>query len=211
MKLIKRGSRGEDVKKWQYFLIGQGLYVGEANGKFDEATKASSISFQNKYGLDPDGIVGNKTVGQAMLLGFGVLEETLKNKLSANWPAKPDFSPLTSTAQRQRIFGTFAYEPKPLPDNPENIRVTDNWARNNIIPVEVTQLKPIKGSPTVYFHRLAAPQLKQLWSDWQKANLLHLVLHGKVHMCPVLYVAVEPCLAIMPSDLRLTSTMNGTN
>lgn len=175
MQLLKLGSSGEDVKHWQYFLIGQGFYADAVTGKFDEATRIASIGFQTKYNLDPDGIVGNKTVGQAMLLGFGVLEDTLKNKLSANWPAKPSFNPMINTAQRQKIFGTFQYVPKPIPNNPENIEITGNWARENIIAVDVPQLKPIKGSSTVYFHKSAAEQLKKLWSDWQKANLLHLV------------------------------------
>jgi hypothetical protein len=169
------GASGADVRRWQYFLIGQGLLDGIADGKFGPATKTASIEFQRLRGLQPDGIVGNKTIGAAMLLGFGVLDDAAKNKASPNWPPKPRFSALNN-AGREKLFGKFRYRHTPVAGNRENITVLDGWAAQNIITVQVPQLTAIKGSPRVQWHRKADAQLVQLWKDWESAGMLHLVL-----------------------------------
>lgn len=176
MKLLKIGSKGNDVRSWQAFLIGQGFYEGVISGNFDEGTKTASIAFQVSSGLQPDGVVGNKTIGAAMVLGFKVIEDNGTGIGSANWPPKPSFPPLVDNAAREKVFGKFSYTSRPLPGNPENIEVTDNWVKENIIRVDIPQLIPVKGSAVVYFHKLAAAQLKSVWKEWEKADLLHLVL-----------------------------------
>lgn len=70
MKLLKLGSTGPDVKKWQYFLLGQGHFFGIVNGKFDEQTLEASKAFQRAHRLNPDGIVGNYTIGHATRLWY---------------------------------------------------------------------------------------------------------------------------------------------
>jgi hypothetical protein len=176
MKFIKLGSTGNDVRKWQFFLTGQGLFTLPVNGIFDEATKIASQQFQQLHGLEPDGKVGDKSVGAAMMLGFGVLTDDSEDRQSANWPPKPNFSPLTGNAERALIFGKFSYRSRPVPGNPENIEVTDNWAKENIVIANIPQLVPIKGSSKVAFHRKAKDQLEKMWKDWEKAGLMHLVL-----------------------------------
>ena len=89
MRILKIGARGNDVRKWQYFLAGQGLYKNVVDGEFGEITKESSVAFQKQHGLQPDGIVGNKTVGIAMTLGFGLLTDNRTSKVSINWPLNP--------------------------------------------------------------------------------------------------------------------------
>lgn len=176
MKLLKLGVENTDVKKWQYFLIGQGLYSGIITGKFDVLTHDASILFQKKYHLNPDGIVGNVTVGTAMLHGFGVINDERNDITGDDFPSKPDYPPLVSNAEREKLFGKIGFKSKPLADNPENIEITNHWDRDNIIKVVVPQLKALKGSETVYFHKNGATQLKQLWKDWETAGLLHKVL-----------------------------------
>ncbi len=177
MKTIRIGDKSQDVLRWEYFLIGQGLLNEVADGKFDESTKSATQIFQSKFSLEPDGIVGNKTVGAAMLQGFNVLSDISDEKSSPNWPPPPtNLNPLVSNAQRAQLFGNFSYVSDPLPNNPEHIKVTDNWAKTNIVKVSIPQLIAIKGSETVYFHKKAKKQLENLWKDWEKAGLLHLVL-----------------------------------
>ncbi len=176
MKLLKLGVTGSDVQHWQLFLLGKGFYQGVASGKFDEATREASIAFQKANNLEPDGLVGNKTIGAAMLQGFSVVTDSSTGTTSANWPPKPPFPPLIDNAARQQVFGKFDYVHKPLPGNFENIEVQGNWAKDNIVKLDIPQLTAIKGNPAVYFHRLAAAQFKKLWSDWEKAGLLPLVL-----------------------------------
>ncbi len=146
------------------------------DSNFDDDTKIATIVFQKKNNLHPDGIVGNKTFGLAMQLGFsGIIDDRI-DKSGASFPPKPSFSPLTGNAERQAIFGTFTFVPKPVPGNPENIRITNTWVKDNIITVSIPQLTNIKSSSKVESHKLAANQLKKLWSDWEAAGLLHLVL-----------------------------------
>jgi hypothetical protein len=94
----------------------------------------------------------------------------------------PPFSPLVSNDDRARVFGRFSYVSAPTADNPEHIRVTDNWVRDNIIWVPIPQLKGIPGDidktrgPGMFFHKLAAQQLQDLWAHWEFAGLLNRVL-----------------------------------
>jgi hypothetical protein len=176
LKLIRINSRGPLVTNWQFFLIGQELYKGLADGIFGERTKEATIAFQRLHGLQPDGIVGNKTYGQAMLLGFNGAADTRRDKSGTDWPPRPGFNPLVSNAAREKVFGKFSFVSAPEPNNPENIRIIDDWQRKNIVTISIPQLKPIKGSDKVLFHRLAARQMIKLWSDWEKAGLMPLVI-----------------------------------
>ncbi len=176
MNILKLGSTGNDVKKWQYFLTGQGLYSGIIDGDFNELTFESTKKFQQKFNLSPDGKVGNFTVGQAMLLGFGLIEDESEDITSDLFPPKPNFRPLTSNAERQAIFGVMEYIADPKPDNKENIKITNNWDKENIVKVSIKQLKPIKATDVVWFHKKGADQLVKLFSDWEKSNLIHRIL-----------------------------------
>ena len=176
LNLIKINSEGELVKSWQFFLTGQGFFNGEVNGTFDAETKDATIAFQQKNNLQPDGIVGNKSFGMAMQLGFAGTTDDRPDKSGSEFPPKPSFPPLVGNNERGAIFGTFSFESNPVPENPENIRITGDWESKNIIMVSIPQLTNIKGSDKAQFHRLAAGQLIKLWKDWEDAGLLNLVL-----------------------------------
>jgi hypothetical protein len=176
LKLIRINSSGALVTSWQFFLLGQGLYEGVADGIFDQEVKDATIGFQTKHGLQPDGIVGNKTFGQAMILGFQGAVDTRTDKSGPDFPPRPDFKPLVGNTERQKVFGKFAFIAAPVPNNPENIRIIDDWESKNIITISIPQLIPIKGSDKVRFHKLAAAQIVKLWSDWEKAGLMPLVI-----------------------------------
>jgi hypothetical protein len=179
MRVLRKDMKGQDVRKWQYFLIGQGFLSGKADGAFGAHTHAATVEFQKKYFLEQDGVVGHQTIVQAIQLGFTVLDETVdESKNSPNWPPKPAFPPLVGTAARQALFGKFAYRHQPEPGNYENIRILGDWKEKNIVKVEIPQLKGISGGAggIVWFHRLAAGQLKSMWGAWEKAGLLARIL-----------------------------------
>eukprot|EP00697_Spironema_sp_BW2_P007426 gnl/Spiro4/21698_TR10623_c0_g1_i1.p1 gnl/Spiro4/21698_TR10623_c0_g1~~gnl/Spiro4/21698_TR10623_c0_g1_i1.p1 ORF type:complete len:282 (+),score=-3.59 gnl/Spiro4/21698_TR10623_c0_g1_i1:1149-1994(+) len=67
--VIKKGSTGPAVIKWQQFLQTQGNSL-TADGIFGGDTLAATIVFQQQQGLDADGIVGNNTYAAAAVLGF---------------------------------------------------------------------------------------------------------------------------------------------
>jgi peptidoglycan hydrolase-like protein with peptidoglycan-binding domain len=61
MPLLKRGSRGEDVRRLQEALKRLGFDPGPIDGIFGPKTEAAVKAFQKKYGLVVDGIVGPQT------------------------------------------------------------------------------------------------------------------------------------------------------
>lgn len=58
MSLLRKGSKGDDVRQLQDTLRGLGF---DADGTFGDATHAAVVAFQRSRGLLPDGIVGPAT------------------------------------------------------------------------------------------------------------------------------------------------------
>lgn len=181
LEILREGSRGKAVERWQLFLIGQSCLKGVADGLFGPQTTAATRRFQRQHHLVSDGIAGPRTLGLALGLGF---DPGLEDKVDP--PSNPlltGTSPLkaVSAARRKKLFGEFAYEPSPTPNNPERVLITDGWERANITSVTIPQLKgvPVFGKPgsgRMRFHRKAAEQLKALWAAWEAEGLLALVL-----------------------------------
>ena len=71
IKVLKKGSKGNEVKAMQILLIGYDFSCGiyGADGSFGSATDKALRAFQKANGLDVDGVCGTKT--WAKLLGTG--------------------------------------------------------------------------------------------------------------------------------------------
>ena len=71
VRVLKKGSKGADVKSLQILLIGYGYSCGKAgvDGDFGSATDTALKSYQNYNNLEVDGVCGPKT--WAKLLGTG--------------------------------------------------------------------------------------------------------------------------------------------
>lgn len=172
MPFLQPGSEGPNVVRWQLFLLGQGFEPGEADGHFGPRTQRATAEFQDHNGLSPDGLVGRATLGRAVALGFPGFAE-------AEFPPAPAFRPLVSTAERQALFGAFDYVHRPTTLDREAIDIDDRWERENIVEVDVPGLKGVTGAPrrgAIAFHKLAAPQLVALWTDWRERRLLDRIL-----------------------------------
>lgn len=184
MRLIKQGTRGEDVQAFQQFLRGgQCDAAGEctvssvadavvADGIFGPATAKATKAWQTGRGLVADGVVGPGTWAAAVQEGFPVdavptTEQVdadvppdpadLVDETSAAWPPRPaGVKPLVSNDARNDVFGVIEYIASPTKTNPERVVITNDWARKNIVKVNIPELsdKPIS------MHRLAAPQFK---------------------------------------------------
>lgn len=185
MQVLRHGSRGPLVAAWQNFLIGQGFDLGVADGKFGDRTKAATVGFQQRHGLVGDGVAGNRSFGQAMILGFQGVREVDEDPEnpdpdSANWPPPPDFKPIVGTKARQQRFGKFTFRHDPTPDNPERIAVTDNWANVNVGKVKIPQLVGVQGAPAsgeIWFYKKAHRQIQDLWQAWDDEGLSDLVIN----------------------------------
>lgn len=64
-KLLKHGSKDNEVMELQKFLNNAGYNIGTPNGYFGPMTKAAVIKFQVANGLKGDGIIG--ALGRAIL------------------------------------------------------------------------------------------------------------------------------------------------
>lgn len=203
--IIKKGSRGEFVEQWQHFLVGEGL-LDVADGIFGPKSHTATVLFQKMYRLFPDGIVGNRTMGVAMQLGFELLEDEETGRESANWPPPPDFHSI-SQSEAEELFGKFDFKPAPTPRNKERIEVLGDWREKNIVKIFISQLKgtkiygTAKSSGYCYFHRKVAQQMLDLWAAWEKEGLLHLVLQWSGSYSPRL---------IRGSKTRLSNHAFGT-
>ena len=179
MRVLRKGMTGDDVERWQFFLVGQNHQL-EVDGNFGGDTFNATSAFQTDNHLDVDGAVGSETLGRAMSLGFDPLDNSAGPANSgSNFPPPPSFNPLISTADRQNIFGKFDFVSAPVPSNPENIRILGNWEQDNIVRVQLPQLVGVQGAPHdggARFHKKAADQLVGLWKAWDDAGLLSRVL-----------------------------------
>lgn len=175
LTVLRKGSTGNFVAQWQLFLRGQG-YLIQVTRIFDDLTEVATKKYQKKYGLNIDGIVGNRTLGSAAGLGLEIVQYS---GIQVDFPAEPTFRPLTNNAMRQQMFGPLKFEPDPTLKNPEKIRITNSWAAENIVRVTVPQLVGIEGAGRggdVYFHRKAKNQLLGFWAELENRNLLKDVL-----------------------------------
>ena len=174
-RALRIGMEGTDVMRWQVFLIGQGFDPGVADGVFGSRTLAATKAFQVRNKAEPDGVFGLQSVLKATAKRFPLLEEPAEDQSGSNWPPRPSFPPLAGADQRQAIFGAYRYVSAPEPDNAEAIRILGTWEDDNVVRVEVPQLRGIKGAPDsgkVRFHRLVADQLQALFAAWETAGLL---------------------------------------
>lgn len=76
-----------------------------------------------------------------------------------------------NTHGRMKLFGRFSYKAVPLPDNPENIEVTGNWVKENLVTIPLGALEPAKGADSALFHRLVAPRVEELIAAWEAAGV----------------------------------------
>jgi len=186
LQLIRQGSSGASVLAWEEFLRGDEHYLVEVDGVFNRDTHDATRDFQQKYHLDVDGVVGGETWGQAIKLGLDVLEDTSTDQTSLNWPPKPAFGP-TDYAEREELFGHIEYVAAPIKGNPEAVRITNHWTKDNITSLIIPQLAKVQGVTykgqrvgrgphgKVPMHEKIVEPMLELWQAWEDEGLLYLI------------------------------------
>ncbi|MEO1193440.1 MAG: M15 family metallopeptidase [Pseudomonadota bacterium] len=179
-EVLRRGSKGPLVERWQAFLIEQGFRPLEIDGDFGPKTANATMAFQASAGLSDDGVVGNRTYAAAMQQGFDLVDDLVDDSQTGpNWPPKPDFPAISGNDARQNTFGPLEFVSDPHPSNPEQIRITNGWAEENIVRVPIPQLAGHQfAGPNgeIRLHKKAAEQIVACWQAWEDAGLIHLVL-----------------------------------
>src|SRR5262245_16459949 len=110
MQILRRGSEGDEVRRWQSFLIGQELLQGPVDGLFGPVTEEATRAFQRRAKIEIDGCVGPLTYAAALQRGFDPgFSDPQGGTSGAEWPPRPIFGPL-APPDCERLFGRFAYE-----------------------------------------------------------------------------------------------------
>lgn len=79
---------------------------------------------------------------------------------------------------REKLFGKFAFSNNPTPENPEGIKLLDDWAVKNLVKVSIAALPDAAqhGVELVQFHRRVAPAFEALLKAWGDAGVLDRIL-----------------------------------
>ncbi len=65
-QVLKRGSRGADVERWQRLLLSKGFDPNGVDGAFGPGTEKATKEFQRASGLKADGVVGSAAWSAAL-------------------------------------------------------------------------------------------------------------------------------------------------
>ena len=178
MQILRRGGEGDEVRRWQRFLIGQSLLRSAADGVFGPVTERATRAFQRRAKIDVDGMVGPMTYAAALQRGFDPgFTDPHGGEDGGDWPPRPDFPPLVANADRAAVFGEFRYEP--IGPDTDDIQILGGWQKANIQPVTVPQLVGVKGAPAtgrIWVHKLVIEQVRALFQAWDGAGLTDLIL-----------------------------------
>jgi len=178
MQILRRGSEGEDVRRWQHFLLGQGVLAGGVDGVFGPLTETSTRAFQKRMRLKTDGAVGPLTYAAALREGIDLAFTDPQGGTSgADWPPPPIFGPLVSNLERGEIFGRFRYER--VSPSTDDIRILGGWEKAHIVTITVPQLRGVPGAPRsgrLRCHRLVQEQFRALFAAWERERLSGLLM-----------------------------------
>lgn len=164
METLRKGSRGSLVEKWQLFLIGMDVYSDEVNGIFDENTMIATKQYQAQYFLSVDGVVGPNTWAMAIDHGFNISEK----------PISPTEVKQILSWERESYFGKIEFRASPIPGNAENIIITNNWVKDNIVKVDIPYLKYIPGGPRdgkIFWHKSYVNNIVKLFERLKEDKL----------------------------------------
>lgn len=186
---LARGAKTipAEVQRWQYFLLRQGFpQVGSLDADFGMKTEQATKFFQVRSGIAATGKLDARTHTAAMELGYRDLglDDYEPHKGTA-WPAAPAFgSP--GNAARNAAFGCFNFLQRPLANRPDRESIVikgacdgsaPDWVARNIIDIAVPQMAHVTGyGGRVRCHRLVAPKIAALFAEWERQDLMHLVI-----------------------------------
>lgn len=99
---------------------------------------------------------------QALVSGLAALVVLL-------WPRKTSKLDYINTATRDLYYGPLRFVPAPTPENPEGIRITNDFESRNII----RKTFPLIGFAAI--HKSAAPALEAALTEIQRKGMGHLI------------------------------------
>ncbi len=83
-RILREGMGGQDVLYTQNRLAALGYYKGISDGQYGSGTKSAVVAFQQKNGLDADGVLGSKTSQKLFSDGALAAKETAAPTIDAD-------------------------------------------------------------------------------------------------------------------------------
>lgn len=78
-----------------------------------------------------------------------------------------------NTAGRNKLFGEFKYKHAPVLGNPEKIIVLEDWAKHNLITVQLPEaLAALPGADIAILNKLAVAKFEALLEAWRSLGVL---------------------------------------
>ena len=111
------------------------------------------------------------------------------DKTLPSWPPRPAWAkPLVSQAERDAVLGKIEYVAAPIPPkevmvdgkmvkkggNPEAVRITNGWAKENIAQFSIPQLS----SKPISMHKAVGPQFQAWLQACEKKGVLNIISFG---------------------------------
>jgi len=177
-----------EVQRWQYFLRRQGFdQVGNVDAAFGIKTETATKYFQVSHGINPTGEVKEDTLAKAQLLGYTILaDDYYQQRARADFPTKPTKLSSPTNAYRNKVFTCFNFLQLPLAQRPDAEAIvqkgsctgsTNDWVATNVVTLRLPQPIFAKGFVgTIRCHAKAAPVIAALFAQWEKEDLLHLII-----------------------------------
>lgn len=177
-----------EVQRWQYFLRREGFdQVGSIDADFGLNTETATKFFQVKHGLSATGKVNESTLARAGELGYTILPDDYYAKRSGPaFPKKAAGLSSPDNATRNADFTCFKFLQRPRDQRPDAEAIVQkgtcdgsqpDWVAAHIVNIPMPQLKFARGfSGRVRCHSRAAPVLTALFQQWERDDLLHLII-----------------------------------
>jgi hypothetical protein len=177
-----------EVQRWQYFLRKQGIdQVGAIDADFGLNTERATKFFQVIHGLSATGKVNESTLTKAVELGYTVVPDDYYTKRSGpDFPERPNGLASPSNASRNADFTCFKFLQRPRDQRPDDEAIVQkgscdgtqpDWVAAHIVSIDIPQLKFARGfTGRMRCHSRAAPVFVELFRQWEKDDLLHLIL-----------------------------------
>lgn len=177
--VLRVGSEGEYVERWEHFLRGRGLLLGkEVDEKYTGVTAEATRAFQHEYNLQADGVAGSGTMGFATRRFGFELYPSGEDSEDRDVPKPPEGVKPLGFLDRQRQLGAIYFKHQPVSGNPEAVKITNGWQREYLTQITIPQLVGVPGAPPggrIFWNKNCVDQLQSLFHAWDKAGLTRLI------------------------------------
>ena len=205
---LRPGDPFEDVATLQRLLLTLGDMPAGASlassGTYDDATRAAVVRFQQRHGLDPDGVIGPAT-RQELRVPISRRVRQIELALERlRW--LPDFREGRLIAVNIPMFRLWAWDGRPSADPALTMAVIVGRAMRTHTPVFVDEMeylifRPYWNVPASILRNESVPAIRRNPNYLARENLE--IVRGQSDTGPVLAPTAENIAALGRGDVRL--------